>query len=387
MSRGRASILISLATAFAVGGGWLVSQLTGEKDATRLKASAPALLLPAVYAACGADETCVKNGIAETVNADPAGSVDAVLALFETPQAPRGGCHWAMHLLGQTLKPRTRAGEELGLDGRWHVCGYAVLHGAFEDVPLEGDTRTIGRAAFDVCLNGVLEGPLVGQCFHAIGHTIEMNLPGTTGEPYLRRAEAACIEGAWHARTRMDTEAPLKACVSGAHMRHRDTVIKPRGGRVVPDGEDPAALLPQCANSLVPYACMTLYMEDAFNTGAHAVAEDLLAWCARSSPSATEVCGYFHGLAARGIPGRDTGEAIGTCTRNTDLTQGTRLACLLGVLERSGGEPLLIPGSAYCQAVESLDMACAEIRGFNPDYPELVSLEETLRRTDVRIDN
>lgn len=385
MPRRRIVLLLVAAGLLSVGGG-LLATLVRDASGTP-GAAAPDVLLPAVYAACGTDETCIKSGISATVNADPGAAVDAVLAMFETTGAPTPGCHWALHLLGQTLKPRTRAGEELGLDGRWHVCGYAVLHGAFEDVPLEGDTRTIGRAAFDVCLNGVLEGPLVGQCFHAIGHTIEMNLPGATGKPYLRRAEAACIEGAWYARTRMDTAAALKACVSGAHMRHRDTVVKPAGGRVVADGENPAALLPQCGDSLVPYACMTLYMEDAFNAGAHAAAENLLAWCALTSPEATEVCGHFYGLAARGIPGRETDEAVDACTLNADLTTGTRLACLLGVLERSGDEPLLTPGSAYCQAVESLYLTCAEVRGFVPDYPALVSLEETLRRTGTRIDD
>lgn len=149
MSRGRASILISLATAIAVGGGWLVSQLTGEKAATRLEASAPALLLPAVYAACGTDETCVKNGIAETVNANPAGSVDTVLGLFETPQAPRGGCHWAMRLLGQTLKPRTRVGEKRGLDGLWHVCEYAVLLSEIREISKRSERLAVPCECLD----------------------------------------------------------------------------------------------------------------------------------------------------------------------------------------------------------------------------------------------
>lgn len=382
MTQRRFAFLLVVGLTLAVACGILASRITGGKDAHFLGTHTADMLIPAVYAACGSDETCIMKGVSEAANTDPSGAVDAVLAMFETPQAPRAGCHWAMHLLGQTLKPRTRAGEQLGLTGRWHVCGYAVLHGAFEDVPLEGDTRTIGRAAFDVCLNGVLEGPLVGQCFHAIGHTVEMNLPGVLGEPYLRGAEAACIEGAWHARTSMDTAAALKACVSGAHMRHRDNAVKPSGRLTVANGQEPSLVLPQCTNSLVPYACVTLYMEDAFAAGVSSAAEELLAWCAQTSPSATEVCGYFFGLAARGVPGRGAAEAINACTRNTNLTQGTQLACLRGVLERSSGEPLIdSPDTAYCQAVESLELGCAEIREFMPAYPDLTALNETLERT------
>lgn len=391
MPRRRTVLLLSAAGFLAIGGGLLGAVVGGTGRGNPIDTAEPAKALPAVYAACGTDETCIKNGISETVNAEPGASVDAVLAMFETTGAPRPGCHWAMHLLGQTLKPRTRAGDDLGLEGRWHVCGYAVLHGAFEDVPLEGDVRSIGRDAFDICLNGVLEDPLVGQCFHPIGHTIEMNLPGSSGHPYLLRAEAACIEGAWNARAAMTTQAALKACVSGAHMRHRDTVVKPSGRSTVAQNEDLAVLLPQCENSLVAYACITLYMEDAFAARADAAAADLLAWCAEKSPDATEVCGYFYGLAARGVPGRSTAAAVDACTRETDLSSTTRLACLQGVLERSGDEtPLDTPGTAFCQSVEELGLSCAQIREFMPAYPELVPLDTVLLKagkTDADLTN
>lgn len=378
MPRRRRVLPLVAAGCLSLGGGLLAALVrdTGGAPGT----VEPRTLLPAVYAACGTNEDCVKTGISATVNAAPGASVDAVLAMFERTGAPRPGCHWAMHLLGQTLKSRTRAGDELDLEGRWHVCGYAVLHGAFEDVPLEGGVLAVGRAAFDVCLNGVLEGPLVGQCFHAIGHTVEMNLPGVLGEPYLLHAEAACIEGAWRNRLRMDAAAALKACVSGAHMRHRDTVVKPSGRSTVARGEDPATLLPQCANSLVAYACITLYMEDAFAAREDASAADLLAWCSVKSPDATEVCGYFFGLAAQGVPGRGTDMAIEACTREKTLTTGTRLACLRGVLERSEGGALLdAPGSSYCRAVEALSAPCEAIRDFRPTYPQLTSVEDALR--------
>lgn len=378
MPRRRSTVFLAVGGLLAVGGG-LFAAVAGETgNGNPLGVAEPETVLPAVYAACGADETCIKNGIAETVNAAPAASVDTVLAMFDSVDAPMPGCHWAMHLLGQTLKARTRAGDDLGLQGRWHVCGYAVLHGAFEDVPLEGDVRSIGRDAFDICLNGVLEGPLVGQCFHAIGHTVELNLPGSSGHPYLLHAEAACVEGAWHARTTITSEAALKACVSGAHMRHRDTVIKPSGRPTVATGDDPAAALPQCEHSLVAYACMTLYMEDAFTAGADQAASDLLLWCAAKRPDASEVCGYFYGLAARGTPGRDANTARTACTQAKDLTTGTRLACLRGVLERDGNASTLDATGAYCQAVEELGIPCSQIRDFTPTYPKLLTLDDAL---------
>lgn len=329
--------------------------------------------IPAIYATCGTNEECIKTGIAGIANSDPAGSVDAVLALFDSPStAPRPGCHWAMHLLGQTLKSRTRSGESIGLDGRWHLCGYAVLHGAFEDIPLNGDASAVGKTAFGICLSGVIEKSMEGQCFHAIGHTVGMNLAPTASEPHLVRAETACAWGAWDFRDKVSAGMALKACVSGAHMRYRDTVLKPSGARVVSEGRPQGEVLPQCEVSMFAYACITLYMEDAFAARSYAAAGDLLEWCNRKSPDAVEVCGFFYGLAARWLPNDGVRAALAFCVGNPELTSGTHRSCLRGLLESGGDGPTGgFKRTEHCAVAESLGWSCAESESFVPTYPEV----------------
>jgi hypothetical protein len=328
-----------------------------------------------VYRACGLDEDCIKGSLEDVVNTTPAEAVQATLALFETPAAPAPGCHWALHLLGQVLKERTRSGDDLDLSSHWHVCGYAVLHGAFEDVPLEGSVAEMGRTAFDLCLNGVLEDERIGQCFHPIGHTLEMNLPGSTTAPYLVHAEAACASGAWSARTSITPEAALKACVSGAHMRHRDGALRAAGG-VDLVGEDHAQALPQCEHSLLPYACITLYMEDAFAGWRGASTGDagrLLEWCVTKSPEAGDVCGYFFGLAL-GNANRSSGVgAPEMCASFETLPERVRLACLRGLFERSGQDQ-----TSFCGRVAKLALSCEDVIELSPQYPKLERPESLL---------
>ena len=360
----------------ALGGGYAAATLPGGSGRTSGTGASEDVerFVRSVYRACGLDEECIKSGLEEVANKAPAEAVQALLALFETPAAPAPGCHWALHLLGQTLKERTRGGEDLGLREHWHVCGYAVLHGAFEDVPLEGSVEEMGRAAFDLCLNGVLEGERIGQCFHPIGHTLEMNLPGSTAAPYLVHAEAACASGAWSARTAITPEAALRACVSGAHMRHRDSVIRP-SGRTGFSGELPEAL-PQCGHSLLPYACITLYMEDAFADRRGASTGDagrLLEWCVLKSPEAGEVCGYFFGLAL-GNANRSIGtNAPEVCGSFETLPERVRLACLRGLFERTEQDQ-----TSFCERVSELGLSCEHVIEFSPQYPKLEGPESLL---------
>lgn len=360
----------------ALAAGFLVASLPGSDRGAATTRTSPNLesTVRGVYRVCGLDEACIKSSLDEIVNTAPAEAVQATLTLFETPAAPAPGCHWALHLLGQTLKERTRGGENLGLSEYWHVCGYAVLHGAFEDVPLEGSVAEMGRTAFDLCLNGVLEGERIGQCFHPIGHTLEMNLPGSMTAPYLVHVEAACASGAWHARTAITPEAALKACVSGAHMRHRDGALRAAGGGDL--GGDPAKALPQCEHSLLPYACITLYMEDAL-AGRRGASTDgagrLLEWCATKSPEAREVCGYFFGLAL-GNANRSSGVgAPEVCGSFETLPERVRLACLRGLFERSGQDQ-----TSFCGRVAKFALSCEDVIELSPQYPKLERPESLL---------
>ena len=332
------------------------------------------MAIAAIYRACGSDGECIKRQVRGAAERDPRGVIEAVLALSSRPDAPPAGCHWAMHLIGQVLEARTLAGDDLGIDDLWSVCGYAVLHGAYEELDIAGETDDVGRQAFALCLNGTLSGNLVGQCFHPIGHSIERNLAGSRDEPWLHAAERACAAGAWHVRDALRPETALKACVSGAHMRHRDNVVLPGSDRPWIGSENPADVLPECANSLLPYACITLYIEDALGRSTpegKSAAARLLAWCVELDPEAAQVCGYFYGNALRGDTRRPVDDAvIDACDDAGQLGPGVDLACLRGVLDRTdvrGG----LDREGFCAAVARRGGSCEPVTEFTVTYPEL----------------
>jgi len=336
----------------------------------------------AAYRACAEDERCIKDQLSATVNASPTEAVVVVRDLYSEANAGGQGCHWALHLVGQMLKPRILAGDTLGLDALWASCGYAVLHGAYEDLPLDGDVRTIGRKAFAACANGTLERERVGQCFHPIGHTIEMNLPAGAGAPHLFLAEAACAEGAWSIADETTTGTALKACVSGAHMRHRDTQIRPGSSLRRSDSGTWDDALPQCSVSLFPYACATLYMENVVTDGPDRVAEgrSLLAWCVEKSPEAAEVCGYFYGMNLNRIdPFATRGTLVALC-EIPDTDERVILACIRGVLDDLGNVPgrSPVPQTDDCPTGEGA-ARCAAAASFTVTYPALRALDEHLR--------
>lgn len=338
--------------------------------------------ISAAYRACAEDESCIKDQLSATVNASPTEAVAVVRDLYSKPPASGQGCHWALHLVGQMLKPRILAGDTLELGDLWATCGYAVLHGAYEDLPLDGDVRTIGRKAFAACANGTLERERVGQCFHPIGHTIEMNLPAGVGAPHLLLAEAACAEGAWSIADKTTTGTALKACVSGAHMRHRDAQVRPGSSLRRSDSGTWDDALPQCSVSLFPYACATLYMENVATDGPDRAAEgrSLLAWCVEKSPEAAEVCGYFYGMNVNRIDPLAARSALVALCEIPDTDERVLLACMRGVLDDLGSVPgrSPVPQTGDCPAGEGATR-CAAAASFTVTYPTLRTLDEHLR--------
>lgn len=335
----------------------------------------------AAYRACAEDERCIKNQLSAAVNASPTEAVVVVRDLYSEPPVGGQGCHWALHLVGQMLKPRILAGDTLGLGDLWAACGYAVLHGAYEDLPLDGDVRTIGRKAFAACANGTLERERVGQCFHPIGHTIEMNLPAGTGAPHLLLAEAACAEGAWSIADETTTGTALKACVSGAHMRHRDTQVRPGSSLRRSDSGTWDDALPQCSVSLFPYACATLYMENVATDGPDRAAEgrSLLAWCVTKSPEAAEVCGYFYGMSVNRVDPLATRGALAALCEIPDTDEQVILACMRGVLDDLGSVPGRSPVPQTDDCPSGVAAArCAAAALFTVTYPALRTLDEHL---------
>jgi hypothetical protein len=341
--------------------------------------------IAATYRACGQDDDCITGRLSSIVNAEPVEAVTTVRDLFAGPTTNGEGCHWALHLVGQMLKPRILTGDKLGLGDLWSSCGYAVLHGAFEDIPLDGGVRDIGREAFAVCVNGVLERERVGQCYHPIGHTIEMNLPADIGAPHLLLAEAACAEGAWSVAGTYPTATGLKACVSGAHMRHRDAVVRPGNSLARDAGQTWGDVLPQCERSLFPYACITLYMENVLpgpDEEATTERQSLRDWCVDTSPEAAEVCGYFYGMTLdRAAPFAGKEVLVPLCAGG-GAAERVVLSCIRGVLDDLGGVPgrSATPQESVCDQVGTLAETCREAARIAVTYPPLASLEENLLR-------
>ena len=371
--------LLGLLGVAAIGAGVLVAKPAADEKVATNTGVDPSFVA-VVYRVCGSDEDCIKERLSPSANSAPTQTVEAVLALFDTPDAPSTGCHWALHLVGQILKPRTLRGDTLGLGSLWLSCGSAVLHGAFEDISLEGDVTSVGEKAFALCVDGVLEKDLVGHCFHPIGHTVEMNLPGSLETPYLFDAERACIAGAWRYRDISPGGAALKACVSGAHMRHRDTVFRDARGVRRGVDEDWSDALPQCRMSLLPYACITLYMEDVAGGDPTGVASaQMLAWCRSSQAGVDEVCAYFFGLSlASRTDTTIEPVSIAACSRTLPLDGRIGLACLRGLLDDVGADDGTL--EALCRS-DALDSAsCLDLATYSVEYPPLEDVETLIER-------
>jgi hypothetical protein len=358
--------------------------------------------IAAVYRGCGGNEECVKSRIEDMVNADPLGSVEAVLRIFEGQAVPHVGCHWAMHLVGQILKPRTLAGERFDFGRLWLSCNAAPLHGAYESLEIPGDPATAGRKAFDICYQSGFDSTVRGHCFHPIGHSLLTNLPAAEDGTYLNRAETACIEGALANQDRIvlserrgqarNVAGEMLACLGGVHMGYRDNVVRQVGKSSGSNGASWEEVLPQCQYSLLPYGCITLYFDDLLyrkEPASTARAIDLLRWCTERSTGAGDSCPYFFGLSLVGSYQEPLSPRIlEVCLAAAPAGDRVRLACMRGVLDEldteiSSREPVEQEFCRVLAATPDAGVPCDDVLGFVLEYPRMRPLNELVAERDA----
>jgi hypothetical protein len=81
-------------------------------------------------------------------------------------------CHGVMHALGRSLATVVLASPDEQLGGLWAPCAKGMLHGVFENLPLE--RQGAAEAAFAYCSRPEFlnENTYRGECLHAAGHSV-----------------------------------------------------------------------------------------------------------------------------------------------------------------------------------------------------------------------
>lgn len=398
-------LLTLLGAVLATAGGVLVSNSAGGSRAeprAGLSVQADADYIAAVYRGCGEDENCIKSRIEEMVNSDPLGSVKAVLQMFEGQAVPHVGCHWAMHLVGQILKPRTLAGERFDLGRLWLSCNAAPLHGAYESFDIDGDPATVGKKVFEICYGSGFDASIRGHCFHPVGHSVLLSLPAAEDGTYLEQAELACIEGAWANRNYYkqgngltgNVAGEMGACLGGAHMGYRDDIVRRTGRPSLAEGQSWLEVLPQCNYSLLPYSCITLYFDDLLSqkdTEGTSQALQLLSWCLERGVETKDLCAYFFGLSLVGSYQEPLSSRIlQVCMDAAPVGDRTRLACMRGVLDEldteiSSREPVEQEFCRVLAETPGAGVSCEETLGFSLRYPQLRSPAKLVVERDAAI--
>ena len=290
------------------------------------------------YKKCGSDKKCIKTRIQKMVNVDPLGSVKAVLSMFENEETMHSECHTAMHLVGQLLKPRTLAGDDLGLGRYWISCNAAILHGAYENSELLGTPAEQGLEAYQMCYS--LPNDMSGHCMHPIGHTVAINLPAED-DSYMQRAEYACAAGAWGMQGTWANPSVLSACLSGVHMNYRDNYITEEE-KILHPGQPAEEAFPQCAASLFAWACFIIYYEPTLwqhNEWSLAEGKRLFELCRDDTSGASGVCAHAFGLAlvATYLEPMST-EMVSLCMDDKVFTDLETEFCLKGLLDEYDNE-------------------------------------------------
>lgn len=154
--------------------------------------------------------TCIRSALElELGNVDPVTATAKARSVFEEDPTRKPGCHAVMHEIGQILAER---GETPEMGATWAACGYGVLHGVYETLPLPKDPEEAGRVAYRACSsNTEVTGnrDLSSRCEHALGHSLWRNFDGD-----LKKAVAGCLQSS--------ERQIFENCLSGVYMMDKN---------------------------------------------------------------------------------------------------------------------------------------------------------------------
>ncbi len=366
----------------------LIAALFGAVRGTTLRpvTAADREFIVESYTKCKLDKDCIKTRIEKMVEVDPLGSVLAVLSMFDNPETMHSECHWAMHLIGQLLKPRTLAGDRLDLGRYWISCNAAILHGAYENSELAGTPAEQGAEAYQMCFS--LDDSISGHCMHPIGHTLAINMPAE-GAAYMQRAEYACAAGMWEIKKTWKNPAIFSACLSGVHMNYRDNYLK-GDERILRPGESVESAFPQCAASMFAWGCAFVYYEATlFQKTDQALvdAKRIFEYCRDSDPTASGVCAYFFGLGiVASYLDSLSPEIVSYCIDRSLFTEQEVNLCLKGILDEYDNEVVQRTEveENFCSVLEEIEFDCGPIISATTiTYPQLVDPSTLKPSVDV----
>jgi hypothetical protein len=257
-----------------------------------------------MFERCHGDTVCLEQETANLVGT--VGPLDVVLAAFASYRANPStvpACHTYMHLLGAHLSTSVARGEAPSLGETWTECGAGLIHGAFENGPVDvADTADVRRVV-DLCGNPEFSASLLRlhSCLHAVGHGIHTGVEGD-----LVRGEKVCMLA-------LPEEASFSRnhpCLAGLYMVDRDERLI---GVTAPDtptgwGE----LLEHCTKSPRPEVCATAYFELSTRAGS-TEALAYLDWCLGAGGDKTCLYLLGQGGAFRQFAGNGGEIDVATC--------------------------------------------------------------------------
>lgn len=299
---------------------------------------------------CDGEEACLIDGTADVVSTFGASSVArATTSLYRESPETRPPCHQYMHLLGAHLTATVGTGDIPTLGDAWTDCGAGLIHGAFENIPLDGgDSQLLGEVV-GLCKLTEFSSTLerYHSCIHAVGHAISTEVGGD-----LARGEVLCSS------VGTDPSFALNnPCLAGIYMVDRDTRVAR-----LPVPTDPAgwsALLAHCGKSPQPTTCSTSYAELS-TRGDERTALSYLDWCLTTTGDET-ICTRLLGQGATFEQTRVGGTIdLGVCTRGARDRGIAADGCHAGArnaLSARGTAPDALP-AALCRLLEEVDEPC-----------------------------
>lgn len=234
------------------------------------------------WQACGTDETCLQQVFRETLTTTALNTLlDSIVEHYQSEPSGALSCHSAVHALGRAFAAEGKPAGDLGK--RWQICGYGLLHGLYENLPLPIDARDAGTAAYEACETNaefVSDEGLLHRCYHALGHSIWNTDPQNFD--YLRTA-CGVRDGAGE-----------NSCLGGGYMLHVQGLQRDPGYRTPTTQQEWATELDVCGTDSGRGPCVLAYGSLAGSVS-QASSDAWQNLCMELVPASNAQCAYLAG--------------------------------------------------------------------------------------------
>jgi hypothetical protein len=339
--RGLLALAALLTGTAALASAFLLARDDGNGDTGAVEAAFTLML-----ERCQGYTQCLEQETANLVRT--AGALAVVRSAFTTYRTNPSTvppCHTYMHVLGAHLATSVARGEAPFLGDAWTECGAGLVHGAFENIPVDVADPDDVRRVVDLCGAAEFSAPLLRlhSCLHAVGHGIHTGVDGD-----LARGEDVCMQ----ALPDEPSFSRNHPCLAGLYMVDRDERLADVTAPDTPTGWN--ELLGHCTQSPRPEVCMTAYFELSTRAGKDE-ALAYLDWCVEVGRG--ETCLYLlgQGGAFQQFSKNGSGIDVGTCIDAAGERGLDTAPCRDGALAALAGDgtPPADLATAVCRLIEA----------------------------------